>query len=133
MATSEYLPYDIWLKNFLEKQGYEVKENVIYQDNQSTILLEKNGRNSCTGNSRHIDIRYFFVKDRIDNKEMKIVYCPTENMLADYLTKPLGGSLFKLFRDVIMGHASISKLFNHALKERVENDVNKNEFNISAR
>ena len=121
------------VKNFLDKQGYEVKENVIYQDNQSTILLEKNGRNSCTGNTRHIDIRYFFVKDRVDKKEMKIIYCPTECMLADYLTKPLSGSLFRLFRDIIMGHVSIDKLFNHALKERVENTINKNEFNISAR
>ena len=65
---------------------------------------------------------------------MKIIYCPTEHMLADYLTKPLGGSLFKLFRDILMGHASISKIFNHALKERVGNPANKGkELNISAR
>ena len=77
--------------------------------------------------------KIFFVKDRVDKKEMKIIYCPTECMLADYLTKPLSESLFRLFRDIIMGHASIDKLFNHALKERVENTINKNEFNISAR
>ena len=53
-------------------------------------------------------------------------------MLADYLTKPLGGSLFRLFRDIIMGHTSINKLINHALKESVENTVNKHEVNISA-
>ena len=123
VATSEYLPYNIWLKNFLEKQGYVVKENTIYQDNQSAIRLEKNGRNSCTGNSRHIDIRYFFVKDRVDKKELQIVYCPTEQMLADYFTKPLNGSLFKLYRGVIMGHLTIDKLFKHALKESVGNET----------
>ena len=119
VAVSEYLPYNIWLKNFLEKQGYEIKENIIYQDNQSAIRLEKNGRNSCTGNSRHIDIRYFFIKDRVDKKELRIVYCPTEHMLADYFTKPLNGSLFKLFRGIIMGHISIDALYKHALKESV--------------
>ena len=62
VAMSDYIAYNIWLKKFLEKQGYKVEENIIYQDNQSTILLEKNGRNSCTGNTRHIDIRYFLLK-----------------------------------------------------------------------
>ena len=65
VGVSEYLPYNIWMTNFLEKQGYKPTSNVIYQDNQSAMCMEINGRNSCTGNSRHIDIRYFFVKDII--------------------------------------------------------------------
>ena len=120
---SEYLPYNIWIRNFLIEQGYEVNENTMFQDNQSAIRMEINGRNSCTGNSRHIDIRYFFVKDRVDKKEMQIVYCPTEQILADYFTKPLNGSLFRLYRGVIMGHLSIDKLFKHALKESVRNET----------
>ena len=52
-------------EEFLESQGYEVKENVIYQDNESEIKMEKNGRNSCNGNSGHVIIRYFFIKDRV--------------------------------------------------------------------
>ena len=88
VATSEYLPYNIWLKNFLEKQGYVVKENTIYQDNQSAIRLEKNGRNSCTGNSRHADIKFFWVKDQVDKKEVEIKYCPITLMLVNYFTKP---------------------------------------------
>ena len=78
VGLSEYLPYNIWMKNFLESQGYEVKENVIYQDNESAIKMEKNGRNSCTGNSRHVSIRYFFIKDRVEKGEVTILYCPTE-------------------------------------------------------
>ena len=74
------------------------------------MLMLKNGRNSCTGNSRHIDIRYFFVKDRIDKGEVRIEYCPSLIMLADYFTKPLQGYLFKKFRDVIMGYKHISTL-----------------------
>lgn len=62
VSVAEYIPYNLWLLMFLEEQGYGIKENVIYQDNQSAMLMEKNGRTSCTGNSRHINIRYFLSK-----------------------------------------------------------------------
>ena len=83
----------------------------------------KNGRNSCTGNSRHIHIRHFFVKDRIDKKEIRVEYCPTSIMLADFFTKPLQGALFQKFRDVLMGYRPITILEQKSLeiKERVGN------------
>ena len=84
--------------------------------------MERNGRNSCTGNSRHIDIRYFFVKDRIDKGELSVKYCPTYLMIADYFTKPLQGRLFNLFRDVIMGHRQLQDIISEIpMKERVGN------------
>ena len=93
VGVSEYIPYSLWLGYFLEHQGYKLKSNLVHQDNQSAMRMEVNGRTSCTGNSRHINIRYFFVKDRVDSGEVKIVYCPTGRMLADYFTKPLQGSV----------------------------------------
>ena len=110
VGVSEYIPYSLWLGYFLEHQGYKLKSNLVHQDNQSAMRMEVNGRTSCTGNSRHINIRYFFVKDRVDSGEVKIVYCPTGRMLADYFTKPLQGNLFKKFRAVIMGWEDISTL-----------------------
>ena len=122
VGVSEYLPFNIWAINFLKEQGYDIDKNILYQDNQSAMLLEKNGRNSCTGNSRHINIRYFFVKDRIDKGEMTVEYCPTYLMIADYFTKPLQGRIFKLFRDVIMGYRRLSDIISEIpMKERVEN------------
>ena len=56
VAVSKYLPYNIWLLMFLKEQGHNLMANTLFQDNQSAIKLEKNGRNSCTGRSRHIDI-----------------------------------------------------------------------------
>jgi hypothetical protein len=53
--------------------------------------------------TRHIAIRHFFVKDRIDMSEVKLVNVKTEDMVADYFTKPLQGALFKKLRDIIMG------------------------------
>ena len=89
--------------------------------------MEKNGRNSCTGNSRHINIRFCFVKDRVENKKVVIKYCPTEFMLADFYTKALQGSLFNRFRDVLMGYKDISHLklpIDLKFKECVGNSSN---------
>jgi hypothetical protein len=83
-------------------QGYEGTESTVYQDNQSSIHLEKNGRMSSGKRTRHINIRYFFVADRIKAKELMVEYCPTGNMLADFFTKPLQGKAFKKFLDIIM-------------------------------
>ena len=81
----------------------------------------KNGRNSCTGNSRHVHIRYFFVKDRVDKGEVKVEYCPTLQMLSDFFTEPLQGALYNKFRNVIMGYEPISslKIKSFEIKERV--------------
>ena len=83
--------------------------------------METNGRNSCTGNSRHIDVRYFFVKDRVDKGEFNIGYCNTEDMLADFFTKPLQGRIYRKFRDLIMGYVNIPERFFdiNKIKERV--------------
>ena len=113
---------------FLGDQGYEIKNNTIYQDNQSAIRMERNGRNSCTGNSRHIHIRYFFVKDRIDNGEFKVEYCPTHTMNADYFTKPLIGIKFIELRKIIISYKNIFDIDKSLLcpiKERVGNSKEK--------
>jgi hypothetical protein len=83
---------------FLEKQGYALKENIYYQDNQSAMEMELNGRRSAGQKSLHVDIRFFFIKDRITSEGLTIKYCPTKCMLADYYTKPLQGSLFRKLR-----------------------------------
>ena len=122
VGLSDYVPYHIWFANFMKEQGYKMERNVIYQDNQSAMKMEINGRNSCTGNSRHIDIRYFFTKDRVNKGEFKIEYCPTHRMVADYFTKPKQGRSFKFMRDIIMGYVSINELSQFEpspIKERV--------------
>ena len=95
---------------FLYGQGYGIMNNIVNQYNQSTIIMEKNERNSCTGNSIHINIRYSFLKDIEYKGEMKIDYCPTQMMLVDYFENPLKGKVFKIFINVIMGYKSILSL-----------------------
>jgi hypothetical protein len=93
----------LWARYFLLAQGYDLEENIVYQDNQSAMKLEKNGMRSSSRRTRHINIRYYFVTDRVSAKELSIEYCPTLEMIGDYFTKPLQGSLFRGFRNAILG------------------------------
>ena len=58
VGTSEYLPKNMYFKMFMEAQGYKLKTNVLAEDNESTIRMSNNGRDSCTSNSKHIAIKY---------------------------------------------------------------------------
>ena len=53
-------------------------------------------------------MRYFFIADRVKLGEIRIAYCPTGLMIANYFTKPLQGVLFKRLRGMIMGHVEIA-------------------------
>ena len=92
----------LWTNYFLKAQGYGYDETIVYQDNKSAILLEKNGTASSSKCTKHINIRYFFIKDRVEKNEVKIIYCPTDEMIADFFTKPLQGKKFIEFRKAIM-------------------------------
>jgi hypothetical protein len=101
VAVSDSLPQVIWTRNFLKEQGYDIPQAILYQDNQSCIMLSEKGK-TVSQRTRHINIRYFFIQDRVATGEVKLVYKRTEDMLADFFTKPLQGSLFLKHRKDIM-------------------------------
>ena len=107
VAASDMVAHLIWTIYFLASIGYDVDDATLFQDNKSAILLEKNGVMSTSKRTKHVNIRYFFMKDRIANGEFKVEYCPTDQMLADYFTKPLQGSKFVMFRDMVLGITEI--------------------------
>ena len=84
----------LWTKHFMEAQGYTIKENILHQDNKSTILLQENRRKSTGNWSRALNMRYFFLTDQVKKGNLRITYCSTDNMTADYMTKPLQGESF---------------------------------------
>ncbi len=65
---------------FIESQGYKVECIGLHQDNTSTQLLMNNGRFLSGENTKHIQAKFFFIKDRINDGEMIVVNCPTEGM-----------------------------------------------------
>jgi hypothetical protein len=85
----------------LEAQGYS-SETTIYQDNTSAMLLEKNGTESSSKRMRHIYIRYYYIKDCIDKRQLSVQYCNTDDMLDDYPSKPLQGKKFIKHRRIIL-------------------------------
>ena len=93
VAMAEALEIIAWSRHFLEAIGYHQKPTKVYQDNKSTMLIASRGPSSA-GKSKHIKLRYFGVKAMIDNFEVMLQYLPTEDMIADVLTKPLQGALF---------------------------------------
>ena len=93
----------LWTKLFLEEQGYNVDKNIVLQDNQSAILLEKNGKKSARKRSQALHVRYFFITDQIEKRNAIVEYCGTDDMVADFMTKPLQGEKFKKFRKMILG------------------------------
>ena len=102
-GVDDFMSPILWTRLFLEAQGVPIKENVLYQDNKSAILLEKNGKRSSGKRTRALNIRYFFVTDQVEKGNLTVEYCPTGEMWADYMTKPLQGALFEKFKKLIMG------------------------------
>ena len=70
-------------------------------DNQSAIFVAENLVNNSR--SKHIDIRYHFVREKVEEGILEISHVPTENNLADIFTKPLTTEVFVRLRDAIMG------------------------------
>ena len=83
------MPQILWTWYFLEAQGYHIQDSVVYQDNQSAMLLSKNGQASSSKQTQHMNICYFFVMDQDQAGDIWVEYCPTDHMIADFFTKPL--------------------------------------------
>ena len=62
-----------------------------------------NGRKSAGKRSRALNIRYFFIADQVEKGSIRIEYCPTDKMIGDFMTKPLQGQKFKVFKKAILG------------------------------
>jgi hypothetical protein len=61
VGADDFMPAICWTRYFMKAQGYGVKYNVLFQDNKSSILLEKTGKASSSKRTKHINIRYLFI------------------------------------------------------------------------
>jgi hypothetical protein len=89
-------------REFMVYQGHEQCAVKIYQDNKSVIDLLKAGK-PTSNRTRHLKARFFFLKDYVDMGEVILEHLSTNSMLADYLTKPLGGNKYRMFIKQILG------------------------------
>jgi hypothetical protein len=87
ISLADKLTDIIWMHYFVECQGYNMDEYVVYQDNMSALSLEKNGRVSSSKGTKHIKAKYFLIKDYYDAGKIDGKICPTDKMWVDVLNK----------------------------------------------
>ncbi len=94
ISFADILTDIIWM----ECQGYDINKYVVFQDNMSALLLEKNGKISLSQRTKHIKAKYFLIKDYYGAGVIEIKFCPTDQMWADVITKLLQGQKFRDMR-----------------------------------
>ena len=87
------------MKKLLSDYGISQDTIVVYCDNSSTINISKNPIQYS--NTKHIEIRYHFIRDLVERKIVALEYIPTKRQNDDIFTKPLDRSKFKTLRQVI--------------------------------
>ena len=77
-----------WLRNLLTELGYTFTgPSTLYMDNMSAINVAKNPEHH--GRMKHLDIKYYWLREKVNDGVIKVLHCPTAQMPADLLTKPL--------------------------------------------
>jgi hypothetical protein len=94
------------LKELYHQLTGRIEPITVHQDNQSGMKLMNNGE-SISNKSKHMRVRYFYVKEKIDESIIQLNYTPTNLMIADLLTKPLFGKQFETFVKQIYNNEDI--------------------------
>ena len=107
MAATSTIQDSIWLAALLRDLGFpQTKPIPIYEDNQGCISLIKNATDHAR--TKHIDIKYHFIHEQVENKEVKFMWLPSPDNQSDILTKGFNPVPFKRLRSLLgLGHLSI--------------------------
>lgn len=94
IAASNAAQETMWLRTFLKEiQGTAMSTTKLLIDNQSALNLVKNTEHHKL--TKHIDVKYHYIRELVAKEEIKTVYVPSDKQLADFLTKPLSRDKFK--------------------------------------
>ena len=101
VAVSECVKEVKWVVQLMGELDIKVQTPpIIYEDNQSTIKICEN--DVMHDRMKHVDIRYHFVRDDVQQKKIKMEWVATQDQLADIFTKSLGSVAFNRIRDQLM-------------------------------
>ena len=120
VGVDDAMTFVIWMNHFFEPQVRSIKVNsplkplgsdvTIEQDNTSAIQLERNGWKSSSKRTKHINVQYFYITDRLKAGDVsRVIYKPTGDMESDYLTKALQGKAFYAHHTTLMGLDGINE------------------------
>ena len=88
----------IWLRRLLSSIGFKQSTaTALHEDNQRALELSRNPIHHAR--TKHIDIRYHFIREAVESKEVELMYCPTNLMIADIFTKGLAKQRFNELRE----------------------------------
>jgi hypothetical protein len=94
VAVSDSANQGFFVRNFIAAQGHSIGPLIIYQDNMSCMSLLAAGR-SNNERTRHVAIRYFWINERVDNGEARVLHKDGKDLFANVLTKPLQNPQFE--------------------------------------
>jgi hypothetical protein len=101
MSCADVVKEVKWTKQILNELQYEVETPInVYIDNQSAIKIGENDVEH--DRTKHIDIKYYFIRDSVNDNEIKLMYVPTDQQLADIFTKSLTPSIHNKFRNILL-------------------------------
>lgn len=99
-ALSSAAQEAVWIQKLLRDLRYTEDEPItIYEDNQATMCIARDQH--CSKKTKHIDIRFHFVRDLISKNKIIVKYCNTNQMIADVFTKGLGLEKFLKARNML--------------------------------
>ncbi len=75
VGVDDSLRHILWARYFMQAQGYEMEASLLYQDNMSAMLLETNGKASSSKCTKHIKVKYFYVKNKIHQGNIVVEHC----------------------------------------------------------
>ncbi|KAE8889209.1 Retrovirus-related Pol polyprotein from transposon TNT 1-94 [Phytophthora fragariae] len=94
VALSDCVKECVWMRRLLKDISAEqVGATVIYEDNQGAMALAKNV--GYQARTKHIDIRYHFIQEKVVSNEVELEYVDTKNQLADFMTKGLSSKTLR--------------------------------------
>jgi hypothetical protein len=105
IAEAEYIAMGscctqlLWMKKLLRDYGFTQDTTIINCDNTSAINISKN--HVQYSRTKHIDIRHHLSRDLVESEVVSLFFIPTDNQLADILTKSLNGNRFESLRKAI--------------------------------
>ena len=108
ISLSDNLKYALRAYDFITGQGYDLGPIKVYQDNQSVLAMLKRP-DAAPDRNKNMKVRRIAMKDLIRENEIEIHYLPTDQMLADVMTKPLQGMKFRSMRYAILHGAMFAR------------------------
>ena len=100
VAATHAAKEGLWLRRFIAEVFAPLETPLtLYSDSRSAIALTQDG--SYHARTKHIDIRYHFIRFVVQNGSITLIYCPTEDMIADTLTKALPNGKAKHFASAL--------------------------------